>query len=37
MSPEEIADCARGSVGGGLERMLWEYWERRVTVAGVPL
>lgn len=37
MSPEEVADCARGSVGGGLERMLWEYWERRVTVAGIPL
>ena len=37
LSPEEIADCARGSVSGGLERMLWDYWERRVAVAGVPL
>jgi ribulose-5-phosphate 4-epimerase/fuculose-1-phosphate aldolase len=37
MSAEEIEDCSRGSVGGGLERMLWEYWERRVTVGGVPL
>jgi ribulose-5-phosphate 4-epimerase/fuculose-1-phosphate aldolase len=37
MSPEEIADCAKGSVGGGLERRLWDYWERRVVVEGVPL
>jgi hypothetical protein len=37
MSAEEIADCSRGSVGGGLDRMLWDYWERRVTAAGVPL
>ena len=37
MSPEEIADCSKGSVGGGLERRLWEYWERRVIVAGDPL
>ena len=37
LSPEEIADCSRGSVSGGLERLLWDYWERRVNVAGVPL
>ncbi len=37
MTPDEVADCSRGSVGGGLERMLWAYWERRVTVGGVPL
>jgi len=37
MSAAEIADCSRGSVGGGLDRMLWEYWERRVAVAGLPL
>lgn len=37
MSAEETADCARGSLGGGLERLLWEYWERRVVVAGLPL
>ena len=37
MSPEEVADCSRGSVGGGLERRLWDYWERRIVLEGVPL
>ncbi len=37
LSPEEVADCSKGSVGGGLERRLWDYWERRVVVAGLPL
>ena len=36
MSAEEIADCSRGSVGGGLDRMLWDFWERRVVVEGLP-
>jgi ribulose-5-phosphate 4-epimerase/fuculose-1-phosphate aldolase len=37
MSAEEVADCSRGSVGGGLERMLWDFWARRVDVEGLPL
>jgi len=37
LSPEAIADCAKGSLGGGLDRLLWDYWERRVVPAGLPL
>ena len=37
LSPQELADCAAGSLGGGLERRLWDYWERRVVVEGLPL
>jgi ribulose-5-phosphate 4-epimerase/fuculose-1-phosphate aldolase len=37
LSPEELVDCAARSVGGNLEKRLWEYWERRVVVAGLPL
>ncbi len=36
-TPDEIRDCARGSTGGGLAGRLWDYWERRVVTAGLPL
>ncbi len=36
-TPEELRDCSKGSVGGGLGQRLWDYWERRVVKAGLPL
>lgn len=35
LNAEEIIDCGRGTLGVG--QKLWDYWERKVVTAGVPL
>ncbi|MFM9971161.1 MAG: class II aldolase/adducin family protein [Burkholderiales bacterium] len=34
-TPEEIADCKKGALG--VASKLWDFWERRVVTAGLPL
>lgn len=35
LSEDEIRDCAKGALGMG--QRMWDYWERRVVVEGIPL
>ena len=35
LSEDEICDCAKGALGMGPR--MWDFWERRVTVQGIPL
>ena len=35
LTPTEIEDCSKGAFGIG--QRLWDYWERRVITAGIPL
>jgi L-ribulose-5-phosphate 4-epimerase len=35
LSEEEILDCSKGALNIG--QRMWDYWERRVVVQGIPL
>lgn len=35
LSPEELRDCSNGAFG--IAPRLWDFWERRVITAGLPL